>query len=152
MYIIKSPDRESIVSHHTNNLETAQVLKKYIEDKYSCTITIEERPGILYYDCPGMKCLSPKLYKVVAAGLIEAGIDDIDMLMTAFLNQEPTFEKGFMRIPSFWCNLTLSKEEFEKLKEWFTENKEHVEEYAKEATAIIIGGIKNGSQETQNKV
>lgn len=147
MYILTSPDRPTINCHISNTLEVAEKVKQYIENKYQCTIKIEETPGRVYFDCPGPKCLKPGLYKVLA-GDIEVTIDDIDVLACYFY-KVPSFELGFMRITSFHRIISLSEEEFNNTRKWFQDNKELVEGYIEEATEIICG--KKSDEEKINK-
>lgn len=140
MYILTSLDKLTITTHATNTLELANVVKTYIENGHNCTIEIEEYDGKckVFYDRPGMKLISDKLYNVVC-GEVETGIDNVDSLEIFFEEAKPSFEKGFMRIPSFHCHLCLTEEEFLSTKKWFEDNKNLVLSYIKEYDAIIDG-------------
>lgn len=143
MYILTSPDEPTIITHATNTLILADVVKSYIENGHNCTIKIEEYDGKckVFYDRIGMKLISDKIYNVVC-GEVEVGIDNIDSLEIFFEEANPSFEKGFMRIRSFHCNLCLTEKEFLDTKKWFEDNAEKVLKYIEEYDAIVDGIIK----------
>jgi hypothetical protein len=136
MYRLTSPDRISIVPHVCNTLELAEIVKNYIESRHNCTITIEERPGMMYFDCPGSKLINPELYNVEVA-CIETRVDDAGILAVAINSKEYGPEKGFCRIGSFAENICLSKSELAECKEFVRLNEDLLFSWEQEADGII---------------
>ena len=137
MYRLTSPDRISIVPHVCNTLELAEIVKNYIESRHNCTITIEERPGMMYYDCPGSKLINPELYDVEIA-FIKVRIDDLGILCAAIArNPAYVFDRGFHRIASFGENICLTELELKECRDFIEVNKKFIEDWNEEAGRII---------------
>lgn len=127
MFILRSEDNPSIFTHTTNTWDLAQVVKNYIESRHDCTIIIEERKGLVFYDCPGIRAMYKELF-YVTIGYIETRVDDVDMLVYYF-KLKKDFSRGFTRISSFWQNICLTENEFNETKKYIDENPRVIEGY-----------------------
>jgi hypothetical protein len=136
MYRLTSPERISIVPHVCNTPELAEIVKNYIESRHNCTITIEERFGTIYYDCPGSKLINPELYDIEIVH-IKVRIDDLAMLCADITGKPNVTDRGFYRIASFGENICLSKLELKECRDFIEANKGLIDRWDEEADRII---------------
>ncbi len=136
MYRLTSPDKTTIIPHVCNTPELAEIVKNYIESRHNCAIVVEERPGKIYFDCPGLKLINPELYNVEVA-FIEVRVGDAGILAEVIEHKEYESEKGFARIGSFRENICLSESELAECKEFVRLNEDLLFSWSKEADRII---------------
>lgn len=146
MFLIKSEDKPIIVPHFCNTEKLANIIKDYIEQGHNCTCVISEpNKNNVYYDPGGAVFISPLLVNV-KIGEIEVNIDHVDILVDYLNNKIPCFDKGFIRLSTFFGHLSLSEEEFLSTKKYINDNLELINSYTDTANRIIndiIGKNKN---------
>ena len=151
MYRLASPDKITIIPHFCHTLELAEIVKNYIESRHDCTIITEERPGKMYYDCPGAKILNDELYNVELP-FIDVRIDDVSILAASIEYLEHDCVKGFSRIASFANNICLSEAELKECKEFVLVNKDLIRNWDNEADFIIRNRCISGFRSPEFKL
>jgi hypothetical protein len=136
MYRLTSPDKLTIKPHVCNTPELAEIVRNYIESRHDCTIIVEERPGKMYFDCPGSKWINPSLYDVTV-GIIETKVDEAGMLAWNIEIMEHDFLRGFSRMKSFLENICLSELELIECKEFVRANQDQLNKWRKEVDVIF---------------
>jgi hypothetical protein len=136
MYRLTSPDNINIIPHVCNTPELAEIVKNYIESRHNCTIIVEERYGMIYYDCPGSKLINPELYDIEIVH-IKVRIDDLAMLCADITGKQNVTDRGFYRIASFGENICLSELELKECRDFIEANKELIDRWDEEADRII---------------
>lgn len=151
MFLIKSEDKPTIVPHFCNTEKLANIIKNYIEPRHNCTCIISEpNKDKVYYDPGGAVYISSLLVNV-EIGEIMVNIDHVDILVYYLNNKIPCFDKGFIRLSTFFGHLSLSEEEFLSTKKYVNDNLELINSYTDTANQIINDIInKMGKNKKEN--